>query len=127
MYIVPYAIDGGQMKDPEVQKKYLDGPQAYITVVPSGMPAMGGKLLGSLVYYLFVGVLCAYILSRTTAPDAAYLTVFRITGTVAWIAYGIAYLQDSIWFGRPWPLTIKNLVDALIYGSLTGGVFGWLA
>jgi hypothetical protein len=63
----------------------------------------------------------------TGSADADYLEIFRITCTVAWAAYGIAFIQDSIWFGRPWSTTIKNLLDALIYGLLTGGVFGWLA
>lgn len=127
VYLVPYVMDPGAIKDPEVAKKYVDGPQAYITVVPNGIPSMGGKLFGTFIFYLFVGVLCAYILTRTTGPDAGYLTVFRITGTVAWIAYGVAYIQDSVWFGKPWSITVKNLIDALIYGLLTAGIFGWLA
>ena len=61
------------------------------------------------------------------APDADYLALFRIAGATSFTAYGIAYLQDSIWFGRPWSITAKNLFDALIYGMLTGGAFGWLA
>ena len=50
-----------------------------------------------------------------------------IAGAVAFVAYGIAYIQDSIWFGRPWPITARYIFDALIYGLLTGGTFGWLA
>ena len=88
---------------------------------------MGSKLLMSFIYYVFVGCLCAYIVSRTTGDGASYLEVFRIAGAVAWIAYGIAIIPDSIWLGRPWPMTAKYVLDALIYGLLTGGVFGWLA
>jgi len=88
--------------------------------------AMGGKLFASFIYYIVVGALCAYFLVMTGSSDADYLETFRITCTVAWIAYGIAYIQDSIWFGRPWSMTLKSLLDALIYGLLTGGVFGWL-
>jgi len=125
--LVPFCTDPGELKDPEIQKKYIDGPQAYITVVPNGLPAMGGKLLKSFLYYVFVGALCAYSLVMTGTGNAEYLEVFRITCTVAWIAYGVAYVQESIWFGKPWSSTIKSLLDALIYGLLTGGVFGWLA
>jgi hypothetical protein len=71
-------------------------------------------------------VLSAYVVTRTLAPDAEYLAIFRIAGTVAFIANGIAVIPESIWFGRPWTMTAKNLLDALIYGLLTGGVFGWL-
>ena len=125
--LVPFCKDPGELKDPEVQKKYIDGPQAYITVVANGLPAMRGKLLNSFFYYIFVGALCAYFLVMTGTTNAEYLEVFRITCTVAWIAYGVAYVQESIWFGKPWSNTIKSLLDALIYGLLTGGVFGWLA
>jgi hypothetical protein len=70
---------------------------------------------------------CAYIVSRTLAPGADYLAVFRISGTVAFIAYGMAYIQESVWFGRKWLSTAMTFLDALIYGLLTGGIFGWLA
>lgn len=126
MYSVPHC-DPSQFKDPDMQQKFKDGPQAFITVVPSGMPQMGGKLLLMFVYNLVVAVLCAYFVSRTAAPDASYLSVFRIAGTVAFTAYGVAYIQDSVWFGRSWSLTAKTFLDALIYGVIVGGTFGWLA
>ena len=126
-YLMPYHLDPAELKDEAVAQKYIDGPQGYITIVPNGMPAMGSKLVLSFLNNVLVAVLCAYVLSRTTAADASYLQVFRVTGTTAFIAYGIAYIQESIWFGRPWMVTGKNMLDALLYGMLTGGVFGWLA
>jgi len=126
-YMLPYCIDPKALEAPEMKKKFVDGPQAYITVVANGVPQMGPKLTLVFLYYIFVGVLCAYFVSRTTTANADYLAVFRVAGTVAWMAHGIAFVQDSIWFGRPWSLTAKSLLDALIYGLLTGGVFGWLA
>lgn len=125
-YMLPYCADQEEYKQEESQQKFIDGPQAFITVVPNGLPNMAPKLLQIFVYYILIGVLVAYFVSRTIALDSTYLDVFRIAGTTAFIAHGIAYIQDSIWFGRPWSLTAKTLVDALIYGLLTGGVFGWL-
>lgn len=126
-YMVPYCTDPAELKNDEVARKYIDGPQGFITIVPNGLPNMAPKLILSFLYYLVVGVICAYFVTRTTNADASYLAVFRIAGATAWIAYGIAYIQDSVWFGRPWSLTIKSLFDALLYALLTGGVFGWLA
>ena len=126
-YNVPHCIDQNDLKNPDVQKKFEEGPLAFITILPSGLPKMGGKLFASFVYNVFVGILCAYVVTRTTASDASYLQIFRVAGTVAFIAYGVAYIQDSIWFGRPVPITVKSLIDALLYGLLTGGAFGWLA
>jgi hypothetical protein len=34
--------------------------------------------------------------------------------------------MKSIWFGQPWSATVKDVLDGLIYGLLTAGVFGWL-
>ena len=126
MYTVPNVPDAAAFKDPEMQQKMIDGPQAFITVVPSGLPQMGGKLAQNFVYNLVVAIVCAYMLSRTVSAGADYLTVFRITGNVAFVAYGFAYIQESIWFGRRWSMTGKHLLDALIYAVLTGGIFGWL-
>lgn len=125
-YLVPYCMDPAELKKDEVAQKYIDGPQAYVTVIPNGLPTMGPKLAMSFLYNILVGVLCAYFVSRTLAAGASYLEVFRIAGTTAFIAYGIAYFQESIWFGRPWSITAKSLFDSLLYALLTGGVFGWL-
>ena len=125
-YLLPYCVDPAQLKDEAVAQKYRDGPLAFITVIPNGLPKMGAALGKTFLYYLFVGCLIAYIVSRTVDAGADYLEVFRIAGSVAWVAHGIAIIPDSIWYGKPWSVTGKSLVDALIYGLLTGGVFGWL-
>jgi hypothetical protein len=126
-YTVPHCADYTEMAQPEMAGKFSAGPVAYITVVPNGLPPMAPKMLSMVIYFLFVSVLCAYVLTRTMAPDADYLAVFRIVGTIAFIANGVAVIPESIWFGRPWSVTVKNQLDALIYGLLTGGIFGWLA
>ena len=125
-YNVPHCVDQNALKDPAMQQKFKDGPLAFITILPNGMPPMGRNMVLSFLHGIFICVLCAYFVSRTVEPNASYLAVFRIAGTVTWIAYGVAYIQDSIWFGRPWSVTTKSMMDALIYGLLTGGVFGWL-
>ncbi len=127
MYTVPNCTDRSEFNQPEMQKKFVDGPQAFVTVVPSGLPKMGGKLVMMFGYNVLVAIVCAYVVSRTLNDGASYLAVFRISGTVAFIAYGMAYVQESIWFGRKWSSTVFTFLDALIYALLTGGVFGWLA
>lgn len=125
-YLLPYCLDPADLKDPAVKQKYEDGPLAYITVTRNGVPAMGPKLIGMFAFFLLISVLCAYVVSRTLGPDASYLSVFRVAGTVAFIANSVALIPESIWFERPWSMTIKNFIDALIYSLLTGGIFGWL-
>lgn len=125
-YSLPHCPDQKAYEAPEMQQRFKDGPIGFITVIPSGLPTMGKKLGLMFVYNLIVAIVCAYFVSRTAAPDADYLAVFRISGTVAFVAYGMAYVQESIWFGRPWASTARTFLDALIYAVLTGGAFGWL-
>lgn len=127
MYTVPNVKNPADFKRPEVQQKFIEGPQAFIIVVPSGLPKMGGKLAMMFCYNLVVAIVCAYLVSRTLPVGAAYLDVFRVSGTVAFIAYGMAYVQETIWFGRKWSATLTTFLDALIYALLTGGIFSWLA
>ena len=86
---------------------------------------MGGKLVLSIIFYLVISVVVAYLASRTLDAGANYLAVFRIPGTVAWLAYGTATIPDAIWFGRPWSSIVKGLLDALVFALLTAGFFGW--
>lgn len=125
-YNVPHCASQAELKAPEMQKKFAKGPLAFITVLPNGMPSMGKNMALSFVFNLVVGVVVAYLVSRTVAPGSDYLAVFRISATTAWLAYGFATIPDAIWFGRPWSAIVKNLGDALVYALLTGGVFGWL-
>jgi hypothetical protein len=127
MYTVPNVTNQADFNKPEVKQKLIDGPQAFITVLPSGLPSMGGKLVLMFAYNLVIAIICAYFVSRTAAPGADYLAIFRVAGAVAFVSYGAAYIQESVWFGRNWSMTAKNILDALIYALLTGGIFGWLA
>ena len=90
------------------------------------LPSMGKNMVISLIFYLVVGIFVAYLASRFLSIGTEYLTVFRLTGTVAFVAYGMGIIPDAIWFGRPWGAVVKNLLDALLYALLTAGVFGWL-
>jgi hypothetical protein len=126
MYNIPNIPTRADLKKPEVIKKFEEGPIGFLTVLPRGVPEMGKNLMLSFLYYLSIGIMVAYVASRTLSVGAEYLAVFRITGTVAWLAYGMAVIPEAIWFGRPWSAVSKTLIDALIYGLLTAGVFGWL-
>lgn len=126
LYPLPYCGDFKELAKPEVQEKYKQGPVGFLTVVPSGVPNMAKGLVQWLVYCIVVGVVVAYVCGRVFGPGEDYLAVFRIAGTVAFLTYGGAQVQASIWKGEPWKLTIKFLIDSLIYGLLTAGVFGWL-
>ena len=125
-YSIPFAASPKDFQNPETARKFEEGPVGFLTVVPSGTPTMGSKVMLSFVFYLVISIFVAYLVGRTLDPGADYLAVFRVTGTVAWLAYGTATVPDAIWFGRPWSGIAKGLGDALVFGLLTAGFFGWL-
>ena len=125
LYIFPYGTHK-DMKSPAMIEKYKQGPVGMITVFPSGPPAMP-KFLGQwFAYTLIIGFFVAYLTGRTVAPGANYLVVFRVAGTAAFLAYGLGNLSNGIWKGQPWGMTVKEVIDGLVFGLLTAGTFGWL-
>ena len=66
-----------------------------------------------------------YIASRTLDVGTDYLTVFRITGTVAFVGYALGDMPQSIWYKRGWGATFRSMFDGLLYALVTAGVFGW--
>lgn len=125
-YDFPHIASQADLKKPEVQQRFADGPVGFFTVKGPGVPAMGKAMALSFMYYIVIGGAVAYLASRTLAPGAEYMAVFRVTGTVAWYAYGLAIVPEAIWFGRPWSGVWKHLVDAFIYACLTAGAFAGL-
>ena len=125
-YNFPHCKTWEEFKQEEVRDKFRQGPVGYITVVKPGLPPMGRNMVMQVLYFLVTGVLIAYIVGRALPAGADYMSVFRLSGAVAWAAYGFAIIPEGIWYGRPWSNVIKFLADALFYALLTAGVFGWL-
>ena len=125
VYSFPY-YSFKEMKSAPVVEKLKRGPVGLLTVLPSGPPAMGRNLLQWFLYCIVIDIFAAYLASRTLAPGTAYLEVFRIVGTAAFLGFGAAHAQESIWAGRSWIVTFKHIFDSLIFALLTAGVFGWL-
>ncbi len=125
-YLVPCAGTPKEMGAPGFVDKMKKGPVAMMTVMQSGAPSMAGPLAQWFVYCLVVGIFAAYIAGRALGPGAHYLAAFRFAGATAFIGYSLALWQNTIWWKRNWITTVKANVDGLIYGLLTGGVFGWL-
>jgi len=125
LYNFPFCTHR-DMKSPSVVEKFKQGPVGFLTLFPSGPPAMP-KFLGLWFgYCLIVGFFVAYLTAHTVAPGALYPVVFRVVGTAAFLAYGLGNLSNGIWKGQPWSMVSKEAFDGLVYGLLTAGTFGWL-
>jgi hypothetical protein len=125
MYVFPYCTHK-DMRSPASQEKYKQGPVGTLTVIPSGPPAMPKYLAKWFAYCILIGIFVAYLEGRTVAPGAPYLAVFRVAGAAAFLGYGLGNLTNAIWKGQTWSVTIKEVVDGLVYSLLTAGTFGWL-
>ena len=125
-YLVPHAGSMEAMRSPEFIAKMTAGPVAVMTVRPSGPPSMNASLVQWFLFNILISVIAGYIAGRALGPGADYLVVFRFAGTTAFVAYAMGQMQQSIWMGRSWSTTIKNMFDGLLYGLLTAGTFGWL-
>jgi hypothetical protein len=125
-YMVPRPASMKDMKSPEFTEKMKKGPVFILSMWKSGPPSMSGPLVQWFVYSLVVGVFAAYVSGRALPVGAHYLAVFRFAGVTAFLAYSLALSQISIWYHRPWGITLRATVDGLIYALLTAGTFGWL-
>jgi hypothetical protein len=125
-YLVPRPDSMADMNTPAFKAKRDKGPVFVMTVWPNGQHGMAKNLILWFLFAIVVGKFAGYVAGITLGPGAPYLTVFRITGTVAFAGYSLALLQHSIWYQRSWKTTLISVFDGLIYALLTGGAFGWL-
>jgi len=124
-FYFPHCKTREQMKDPEVQKKLKEGP-AGVLILRHGPPNMGASMAQYFIYCLAVSVLVAYVAGRGVAPGSAYLDVFQVAGAAAILGYSAALIPSAIWLGRSWSSVFKEVIDGVVYGLLTAGIFGWL-
>lgn len=125
-YAFPYSSEPSAYQSEEMIEKCKKGPVGLMTVIPSGPLSMGKNLVWWFLFCLVVSDFSGYIASRTLGPGTEYLEVFQITGTAAFMAYGLGGVVSSIWKQQRWSVTLKEVLDGLVYALLTGGVFGWL-
>ena len=124
-YIIPNCI-GQDMNSPEVKQKYAEGPVAVMYLQRPRPMSMGPMLAQWFVFLLVVSFFIAYVASHALPPGAEYLKVFQIVGAVGFLAYAAGVAPSSIWMGKPWSVTWKEVFDGLLYGLVTAGTFGWL-
>jgi hypothetical protein len=125
-YAIPRAGSMEAMKSPEYLEKIKKGPVAFMTVLPNEMPSMATSLIQWFLYSVLVSFFAAYVTGHTLEAGAHYLSVFRVIGSVAFVGYSLALLQNSIWYKQGWGFTLKTMFDGLVYGLVTAGTFGWL-
>ncbi len=124
-YMLPRAPSMSAMKDPVFLDKMKKGPVAVITVM-SGEFNMGALMAQWFGFCLVVSLFSGYLAQLALGPGAEYLRVSQVASCAAFMGYGLAAIPQSIWYRKAWGTTARTLFDALLYGFVTGGTFGWL-
>jgi hypothetical protein len=124
-YHLPHAEAMSELGKPEMIKKFEDGPVGILTIRPTGSPSamMNKSLIGWFVFCAVAGAVVAYVASRTLDSASPYLQIFRVSGVTAFLIYAGAAPIESIWKGRKWSTTFKEIFDGLLYSLLTAGSF----
>src|SRR4029079_16141836 len=115
-----------EMRSPEFLQKMAEGPVWLITVRPNGTWGMGTPPLPWFLNLVVIAIFAGYVAAIALPPGTHYLTVFRVVGTVAFMAFSLVIAHDSIWSPRKWSTTVKLAFDGLIYALLLAATFGWL-
>jgi len=125
-YSLPYCGSNKERATPEWQAKMVAGPVAMLTVCQHGSTGMGKQLGQWFVYCVVISTLVAYVAGTTLVTGTECMKVFQVTATVAVLAYAGSAACHSIWFGQAWSRTTKDILDGIIYGHVTAGIFCWL-
>jgi len=125
-YMFPCAGSMKEMGTPEMIEKMKQGPVGHMTVLPSGPMNIGKNLVQWFLFSVVVGALVAYVARPVLPPGSPYLSIFRVTGAAALLAYGATHAMNSIWKGQHWGVTGKFFLDGVVYSLVTAGTFGWL-
>lgn len=127
LYTLPHCTDMKAMQNQDMQDKYREGPVALLTVTPSGLPNMGRILGAWFLLNLAVAAVAAVVSLHAFGANAdAACRAACLGGVVAFMSYGIGSVSNGIWMGRTWTAVAKDILDAAIYGVVTGLAFCWL-
>jgi hypothetical protein len=125
-YVFPHCLDMKQMQDEAMQKKYRDGPVGFVTLVKSaGTPNMAPQLIKWFLYTVAVAAIAGHIALRAVGSGDSHYAG-HLVGLISFLTYAGGSVQQGIWMGRPWISVAKDLLDALIYGTVSALVFWWL-
>lgn len=125
-YIIPHAFGPDDLQSPELRQKFAEGPIAILSIKSrGGTPSMAPSLVQWFIFLLLLSTGAGVVASLTLPAGTPYMHVFWVVGLAAWLGYAGGQIPNAIWWGKPWSVAAKDVIDGLIYALLTAGVFGW--
>ncbi len=126
LYTFPASPDPKQQMTKEWMERWAKGPSGWLTLAPAGSISMGRNMGLSFLVFVGVAFVDAYVAAHALGPAPHHRAVFRIVGTVAVMSFAVGPIFNSIWYHRPWRAYAADVIDALLFGFVMAGVFGWL-
>lgn len=112
--------------DPAMRERFAQGPVGMVILRRSGPMNMGASLIKWFLFCILVSLFCAMIAVHTVPPSADHNLVFHVTALAALLGYAFGSFPDAIWWGFPWKVAFKYIVDGIIYALITDFTFVWL-
>lgn len=125
-YLFPAGPDPKARGSREWMERWAAGPSGWLTLVPRGPISMGRNMGQSLLVYLVVSFLAAYVSELALGAAPTRLAIVRVISVIGILAYGVGTSFTSIWYARPWKAYALDLLDAVVQGFVMAGVFAWL-
>lgn len=125
-YMFPFCHSMEEMNSDEMKAKFDRGPAGWMTILAPRSFSMGKSLGRWICVAIVVSAICGYVASFTLQPDADAAMVFRLIGTLTFLAYATGSFSEWIWKGLAFTTTLKFTFDAAIYALVSGAVFAWL-
>lgn len=123
-YMAPRAGGMAEMQSEEFKAKRLRGPAFVMTVFPPTADfSMTPNLVKWFIYLIAVSAAAACVAASAVRAGAPSHTVFHYTALVSFLTYAGGLFPASIWYQKRWSTTLKSVVDSLIFGVVTGGIF----
>jgi hypothetical protein len=57
---------------------------------------------------------------------AAHRRVFHVLALAAFLGHAAGSVPNAIWWGHPWRMALKYVVDGFVYAVIVGLTFAWL-
>lgn len=123
-YMFPFCRPE-EMKEEDVRKRYEAGPWGMVNIWPSA-PNMPANMVKTVVTFLVITMLVAYVAATALPVGASFSEVFRLVGVTAILAHTTGGICREIWFTRPLRARLMDGVDGVAFGLITAAIFGLL-
>ena len=125
-YVMPHCLDMKAMGEESTQKKFRVGPVGFLTLRKNGPPSMGPSLIQWFLLVLVIAVVAASLALQSYGLHGDSRRAGHLVGMVSLLAYACGAVQAGIWMGKPWGSVAKDLLDAVIYATVSALTFMWL-